>query len=158
MFRPALTLATLALAVSAVAVPSAFAGEEPDPTSPPAAQPTPTQPAPTSQPAPADPVVLIGSAKLRTSQGCMAGNRAKASVSGSRIESVAFFVDGTKVKTLNTPNSGGSYTLTMSCAQLTFGTHRARAAVTFKTGASPHQRTLVFQITRTRPVRPQFAG
>ena len=155
MFRPAMTLATLALAVSAVAVSPAFAGEEPDPTSPPAAQPAPA-PAPT--PTPADPVVLTGSAKLRTSQGCMAGNHAKASVSGSRIESVAFFVDGKKVKTLNTPNSGGSYTLTMSCAQLTFGTHRARAAVTFETGASPQQRTLVFQITRTRPVRPQFAG
>jgi hypothetical protein len=157
MFRPAMTLATLALAVSAVAVPPAFAGEEPDPTSPPAAQPTPTQPTPT-QPTPTSPVVLTGSSKLRTSQGCMAGNRAKASVSGSQIESVAFFVDGKKVKTLNTPNSGASYTLTMSCAELTFGTHRARAAVTFKTGVSPQQRTLVFQITRTRPVRPQFAG
>jgi hypothetical protein len=156
MFRPAMTVATLALAVSAVAVPSAFAGEEPDPdpTSPPAAQPAPTP----TQPTPTAPVVLTGSAKLRTSQGCLAGNRAKASVSGSRIESVAFFVDGKKVKTLNTPNSGGSYALTMSCRQLTFGTHRARAAVTFQTGASPHQRTLVFQITRTRPVRPQFAG
>jgi Bacterial Ig domain len=157
MFRPAMTLATLALAVSAVAVPPAFAGEEPDPTPAPAVQPTPTQPTP-ANPTPTNPQVLIGSAKLRTSQGCMAGNRAKASVSGSQIESVAFFVDGKKVKTLNTPNSGGSYTLTMSCAQLTFGTHRARAAVTFKTGVSPQQRTLVFQITRTRPVRPQFAG
>jgi hypothetical protein len=154
MFRPAMTLATLALAVSAVAVPSALAGEEPDPTPPPAAQPAPTP----TQPTPTAPVVLTGSAKLRTSQGCMAGNRAKASVSGSRIESVAFFVDGKQVKTLNTPNAGGSYTLTMSCARLTFGTHRARAAVTFQTGASPHQRTLVFQITRTRPARPQFAG
>jgi len=162
MFRPAMTLATLALAVSAVAVPPAFAGEEPDPTSPPAAQPTPTQPTPTqptpTQPTPTNPVVLTGSSKLSTSQGCMAGNRAKASVSGSQNESVAFFVDGKKVKTLNTPNSGASYTLTMNCAQLTFGTHRARAAVTFKTGVSPQQRTLVFQITRTRPVRPQFAG
>jgi hypothetical protein len=46
----------------------------------------------------------------------------------------------------------------MSCAHLGFGTHRARAAVTFATGVSPHHRTLVFQITRTRPVRPQFAG
>jgi len=88
----------------------------------------------------------------------MAANRTRASVSGSRIESVAFFVDGKKVKTVTTPNSGASYTLAMSCAHLGFGTHRARAAVTFETGVSPQHRTLVFQITRTRPVRPQFAG
>jgi hypothetical protein len=150
MLRRALTLATMALALSALAVPAAFAGEDPDPTSPPAAQPTPA-------PTPA-PVALTGSARLHTSQGCMAANRTKASVSGSRIESVAFFVDGKKVKTVTTPNSGDSYALTMSCAHLGFGTHRARAAVTFETGVSPQHRTLVFQITRTRPVRPQFAG
>jgi hypothetical protein len=138
----------MALALSALAVPAAFAGEDPDPTSPPAAQPTPT---PT-------PVALTGSARLHTSQGCMAANRTKASVSGSRIESVAFFVDGRKIKTVTTPNSGRSFALTMSCAHLGFGTHRARAAVTFETGVSPQHRTLVFQITRTRPVRPQFAG
>jgi hypothetical protein len=149
MLRRALTFATTALALSALAVPAAFAGEDPDPTSPPAAQPTPT---------PTAPVALTGSARLHTSQGCMAANRMKASVSGSRIESVAFFVDGKKVKTVTTPNSGDSYTLTMSCAHLGFGTHRARAAVTFETGVSPQHRTLVFQITRTRPVRPQFAG
>ena len=149
MLRRTLTLATMALALSALAVPAAFAGEDPDPTSPPAAQPTPT---------PTAPVALTGSARLHTSQGCMAANRTKASVSGSRIESVAFFVDGKKVKTVTTPNSGDSYTLTMSCAHLGFGTHRARAAVTFETGVSPQHRTLVFQITRTRPVRPQFAG
>jgi len=101
--------------------------------------------------------VLTGSARLHTSQNCLTGS-AKASVSDSRIESVAFFVDGKKVKTVTTPNSGDSYTLTMSCAHLGFGTHRARAAVTFETGVSPQHRTLVFQITRTRPVRPQFAG
>jgi hypothetical protein len=149
MLRHALTLATTALALSALAVPAAFAGEDPDPTSPPAAQPTPT---------PTAPVALTGSARLHTSQGCMAANRTKASVSGSRIESVAFFVDGKKVKTVTMPNSGDTYTLTMSCAHLGFGTHRARAAVTFETGVSPQHRTLVFQITRTRPVRPQFAG
>ena len=152
MLRRALTLATMALALSALAVPAAFAGEDPDPTSPPAAQPTPT---PTPTPVP---VALTGSARLHTSQGCMSANSTKASVSGSRIESVAFFVDGKKVKTVTTPNSGDNYTLTMSCAHLGFGTHRARAAVTFATGVSPQHRTLVFQITRTRPVRPQFAG
>jgi hypothetical protein len=151
MFRRVLLLLTMALAALTLAVTPALAGEDPDPT--PAAQ-----PAPTPTPSPTVPVALTGSAHLRSSQGCMDGNRTQASVSGSQIESVAFFVDGKKVKTLTTPNAGASYKLSMGCAHLSFGTHRARAAVTFKTGVSPQHRTLVFQITRVQQVRPQFTG
>ena len=153
MFRRLLLLMTMALAALAVAVTPAFAGEDPDD---PAASPPATQPAP-AQPAPA-PLALHGSAKLRTSQGCLAENRAQASVNGSQIESVAFFVDGRKVRTVFAPDESGRFTFTMSCSRLGFGTHRARAAVAFKSGVSPTSRTLVFQITRSRPVRPQFAG
>lgn len=157
MYRRALMLMTMALAALAFTVTPALAGEDPDPTSPPAAQPTPTQPSPTpTQPTPVP--VVHGSAKLRTSQGCMAANRTKASVSGKAIESVAFFVDGKKVKTVTTPDSSGRYTLSMSCRQLGVGTHRARAAVTFQSGVSPTHRTMIFQITRAQQVRPQFAG
>jgi hypothetical protein len=157
MYRRALMLTTTALAAFALTVPPALAGEDPDPTSPPAAQPTPTQPSPTpTQPTPVP--VVHGSAKLRTSQGCMAANRTKASVSGKAIESVAFFVDGKKVKTVTTPDSSGRFTLSMSCRQLGIGTHRARAAVTFQSGVSPTHRTMIFQITRAQQVRPQFAG
>jgi hypothetical protein len=148
MFRRALLLMTMALAAAALAVTPAFAGEDPDD---PAASP------PAPQPAPAPPV-LHGSAKLRTSQGCLAENRAQASVSGRQIESVAFFVDGRKARTVFAPDESGRFTFTMSCSRLGFGTHRARAAVAFKRGVSPTNRTLVFQITRSRPVRPQFAG
>ena len=156
MFRRILLLMTMAVAALALAVTPAFAGEDdPDPTPPPAAQPAPTS---TPTPTPTAPVALTGSARLQTSQGCMDGNRTKASVSGSQIESVAFFVDGKKVMTVTTPNAGASYKLTMGCAHLSFGTHRARAAVTFKTGVSPQRRTLVFQITRVQQVRPQFTG
>jgi hypothetical protein len=146
---------TMTLAALAVAVTPALAGEDPDDpaASPPATQPAPAQPAP----APA-PLALHGSAKLRTSQGCLAENRAQASVNGRQIESVAFFVDGRKVRTVFAPDESGRFTFTMSCSRLGFGTHRARAAVAFKSGASPTSRTLVFQITRTRAVRPQFAG
>jgi hypothetical protein len=144
----------MALAAMALAVTPALAGEEPDPTPPPAAQPA---PAPTPTPTPTVPVVQTGSAHLHTSQ-CTDGDQTKASVSGRRIESVAFFVDGKKVKTVTTPNAGASYRLTMSCAHLTSGTHHARAAVTFKTGVSPQHRTLVFQITRVQQARPQFTG
>jgi hypothetical protein len=153
MFRRFLLLMTMALAALAVAVTPALAGEDPDDpaASPPATQPAPTQPAPV-------PPALHGSAKLRTSQGCLAENRAQASVNGSQIESVAFFVDGRKVRTVFAPDESGRFTFTMSCSHLGFGTHRARAAVAFKSGVSPTSRTLVFQITRTRAVRPQFAG
>jgi hypothetical protein len=154
MFRRVLLLMTMALAALAFAVTPAFAGEDPDPpASPPAAQPTPTQPTP-SQPV----SVLTGSAHLRSSQGCMTGNRAKASVSGSRIEAVRFYVDGKKVKTLTSPNDDGRYTLSMSCSRLGVGSHRARASVSFRDGVQPTQSTLMFQITRAQQVRPQFAG
>jgi hypothetical protein len=153
MFRRLLLLMTMALAALAVAVTPALAGEDPDD---PAASPPATQPAP-AQPAPA-PLALHGSAKLRTSQGCLAENRAQASVNGTQIESVAFFVDGRKVRTVFAPDESGRFTFTMSCSRLGFGTHRARAAVAFKSGVSPTSRTLVFQITRSRAVRPQFAG
>lgn len=153
MFRRFLLLMTMALAALAVAVTPALAGEDPDD---PAASPPATQPAP-AQPAPVPPA-LHGSAKLRSSQGCLAENRARASVNGSQIESVAFFVDGRKVRTVFAPDESGRFTFTMSCSRLRFGTHRARAAVAFKSGVSPTSRTLVFQITRTRAVRPQFAG
>ena len=153
MFRRTLLLTTMALAALAFAVTPAFAGEEPDPTE---APPTAPAPAPAPAPEPAVPVVH-GSAKLRTSQ-CTVANRAKASVSGTSIASVAFFVDGKKVKTVSSPDSSGDFTFTMSCSHLSVGTHRARAAVSFESGVSPTQRTMLFQITRARAAIPQFAG
>jgi len=138
---------TMALAALALAVTPAFAGEDPDPTAP-----TPAQPAPTPAPAP-----VVGSAKLRTSQ-CNTTNRAKASVSGTAIASVAFYVDGRKVKTVSSPDSSGSYVYTMSCSRLSVGSHRARAAVSFQSGATPTSRVLLFQVTRSAATTPQFAG
>jgi curli biogenesis system outer membrane secretion channel CsgG len=143
----------MALAAMALAVTPAFAGEEPDPTAAPPAQPAPTPTTPT----PAVPVVVHGSANLRTSQ-CLVANRAKASVSGKAISSVAFYVDGKKVKTVSSPDSSGRFAFTMSCSHLSVGTHRARAAVSFQSGASPKTKTLMFQITRVSAVSPQFAG
>jgi hypothetical protein len=155
MFRRVLLPLTMALAVLAFAVTPAFAGEDPDP---PAAPPA-AQPAPTPTPTPSQPVpVLTGSAHLRTSHGCIDGNRTKASVSGSRIESVRFFVDGNAVKTLTSPNDNGRYTFSMSCSRVGLGSHRARASVSFQRGVQPRHRTLLFQVTRARQVMPQFAG
>jgi curli biogenesis system outer membrane secretion channel CsgG len=154
VFHRAVLLMTMALAALALAVTPAFAGEDPDPTAPVPAQPAPTPTTPA--PAPTAPVVH-GSANLRTSQ-CLVANRAKASVSGKAISSVAFYVDGKKVKTVSSPDSSGRYSFTMSCSHLSVGTHRARAAVSFQSGASPTTKTLMFQITRVSAVSPQFAG
>jgi curli biogenesis system outer membrane secretion channel CsgG len=154
VFHRALLLLTMALAAMALAVTPAFAGEDPDPTAPVPAQPAPTPTTPT--PAPTVPVVH-GSANLRTSQ-CLVANRAKASVFGKAISSVAFYVDGKKVKTVSSSDSSGRYTFAMSCSHLSVGTHRARATVSFRSGASPTTKTLMFQITRASAVSPQFAG
>ena len=150
MFRRTLLLTTMALGALALAVTPAFAGEEPDPTAAPPAQPSPPR-------RPTAPVVH-GSAKLRTSQGCLIDNEAKASVSGKSIASVAFYVDGRKVKTVSSPDASGRFGFTMSCSHLSIGTHRARAAVSFESGVAPTQRTMLFQITRARAAIPQFAG
>jgi hypothetical protein len=154
MLQRSLLLLTAALAAMAMAVTPALAGEDPgDGSSPPAV----TPPAPAT-PAPAPPPATTGSARLRTSQGCVAGNHAKAVVSGTSIKSVAFFVDGRRVKRVTAPDAGGRFTLTMNCAHLRVGAHRGKATVAFQAGVSPTRRTLRFQITRARQSRPQFTG
>ena len=98
------------------------------------------------------------SATLSAPQGCVSGERAKVEVSGTLIESVAFFVDGKRIKTVTEPNSGDSFLLAMKCSDLRVGAHRARAVVSFEEGSTPASKTLRFQITRSRQGTPRFAG
>jgi hypothetical protein len=98
------------------------------------------------------------SATLRASQGCVAGDRATASVTGDDIDTVAYFLDGNHVKTVTQPNAQGRFSISMACAHLRVGAHRARAVVTFEAGSSPASQTLRFQITRSRQGSPRFAG
>ena len=111
--------------------------------------------------APADPngSATPASASLRSSQGCLSGSRAKAVVTGEPIKSVAFFLDGRRVKTVTRPDSASRFTFSMRCAHLRVGAHRGRAVVTFESGATPASRTLRFQVTR-RPAQrsPRFTG
>jgi hypothetical protein len=146
--------------VAAIAIPvaPAFAGEDDgeDQTN------TPTAPADPNAPAsPADPngSATPASASLRSSHGCVSGSRAKAVVTGEPIKSVAFFLDGRRVKTVARADSKGRFTLSMRCARLRVGAHRGRAVVSFESGASPAGRTLRFQVTR-RPAQrsPRFTG
>ena len=99
-----------------------------------------------------------GAATLRSTQGCVAGNRATAVVTGDDIDSVAYFLDGKHLKTVTRPDDDGDFTLSMACRHLRLGAHRGRAVVTFAEGASPARRTLRFQITRSRQGTPRFAG
>jgi hypothetical protein len=94
------------------------------------------------------------SAILHATQ-CVSAKRAKVRVTGDQIDSVRFIVDGDRVKTDGSPNSGGRYTLSMRCSHLRVGVHRGRAVVSFEEGAS---RTLRFQITRSRQTSPRFTG
>ena len=92
---------------------------------------------------------------MSTSHTCAAPHRARAAVNGDQIASVTFYVDGKKVKTVTQPNSSGSYVLSMSCSKLSVGAHRARAAVSFTSGSN---KSVGFQLTRTRAASPRFTG
>lgn len=98
------------------------------------------------------------SARLRASQGCVTGDRTKAAVSGDNIDRVEFYVDGKLVERVTRPNAQGRYSMSMNCARLSVGAHRASAVVSFEQGTSPARQTLRFQITRARQGSPQFTG
>jgi len=154
MLRRALLFMTMALAALALAVSPAFAGEEPPPQPVPVPVPVPVPtPVPTPAPAPSPPVASP-TATLHVSHGCASSGHARASVTGTSIASVSFFVDGKKVATRSTSDNG-AFSSSMSCSRLTFGTHSAKAVATFQNGT---HKTLAFRIVRTRPARPQFTG
>ena len=96
-----------------------------------------------------------GAAKLRASHGCVSGDRARAVVTGDDIDTVAFYVDGDRVKMVTRPDAGGRYRFSMSCSRLSVGAHRASAVVTSEEGS---RRTLRFRITRAAQVSPRFTG
>jgi len=133
------------LAALALPVAPALAGED-DGTPPPSPAPSPA------------PVPVVGSAKLRVPLGCVSHTRAKAVVTGDNIDTVAFYVDGKRKKTVPSPTSTGRYVFTMSCARLSVGAHTARAVVTYQSSTSPAQQTLRFQLTRSQQTSARFTG
>jgi hypothetical protein len=94
-------------------------------------------------------------ATLHQKRDCVSDSRAKATVTGDDIDTVAFYVDGDRVKTVTRPTARGSYVFAMRCARLRVGTHRARAVVTFEDSSSS---TLRFRITRSQQGFPRFTG
>ena len=95
------------------------------------------------------------SAKLHEVRNCVSDSRAKVTVTGADIDSVAFFVSGHRVKTVTSPTTNGTYVLGMQCRRLSVGAHRARAVVTDTSG---HRSTLRFTITRAAQSSPRFTG
>jgi hypothetical protein len=102
---------------------------------------------------------------LDVPRNCVSDNRVKATVSGDDIDSVAFYVDGERVRRVTRPTNRGTFVFTMRCSALSVGAHRARAVVNFESGSSPEQngsrpeqQTLRFQITRAARRSPRFTG
>jgi hypothetical protein len=135
--RRQLLLLPALLSAMALPVAPALAGED-DPTAPP------TAPQPGTAPV---------AAKLIVKQGCVIGIRAKVVATAPGAETVAFYLDGELVKTVN-PSSRGRAVISMRCSRLSVGAHRGRAVASYASS----QQTLRFQITRARQSSPQFTG
>ena len=95
------------------------------------------------------------SVTLHEVRNCISSSRAKVIVTGGKIESVVFYVDGRRVKTVGRPTVDETYVLGMRCRWLSVGAHRARAVVTDTSG---DRSTLRFTITRAAPSSPHFTG
>jgi hypothetical protein len=95
------------------------------------------------------------SAKLHEVRNCVSDSRAKVTVTGDEIDSVVFYVDGHRIKTVTRPTASGKYVLGMRCRRLSTGAHRARAVVTNTSG---DRSSLRFTITRAAQTSPRFTG
>ena len=84
-----------------------------------------------------------------------------ATVRGSRIARVTFFVDGKRFKRISAPNGEGSrFTVSINPRGRGFGVHRVTARVEFATASQTQTRTLrlSFQRCRKQVVKPRFTG
>ena len=106
------------------------------------------------------PEIVNGSARLRGPSGCVKGPF-KATVRGSRIARVTFFVDGKRVKRITAPNGEGSrFTISINPRGRWFGVHRVTARVEFAAASQTQTRTLAlsFQRCKKQVVNPRFTG
>ena len=104
--------------------------------------------------------IVNGTARLRGPSGCVRGPF-KATVRGSRIARVTFFVDGKRFKRISAPNGEGSrFTVSINPRGRGFGVHRVTARVEFAAASQTQTRTLrlSFQRCRKQVVKPRFTG
>ncbi|HKH17342.1 MAG TPA: SdrD B-like domain-containing protein [Solirubrobacteraceae bacterium] len=106
------------------------------------------------------PAIVSGAARLRGPSGCIRGPFT-ATVRGSRIARVTFFVDGKRFKRINAAGGEGTkFTVKINPKGRGFGVHRVTARVVFAAAAQTSARTLrlSFQRCRKQVVRPRFTG
>jgi uncharacterized repeat protein (TIGR01451 family) len=117
------------------------------------------QPSGGVQPTPPS-VGATGRARLSGTVGCATSKWAKATVAGSSIKQVTFYVNGRKVRTLTKPNVGRTYQLRYRVKSLRYGAYKVRAKVDFVAGVTPSSRNLRLQFSRCQPrvVKPKFTG
>jgi hypothetical protein len=135
--------------------------DNPPPDNPPPAEPPAVTPPAVTPPAVTPPAgdvlaeaVRSGRSQLRGPSGC-AGRVVKATVSGRRIATVTFRLDGRRVKTTR-----GAGAFSVRTSTLSAGRHRIKARVTYEAGSATRPRThvLTFQRCAVRQVAPQFTG
>jgi hypothetical protein len=107
-----------------------------------------------------EPPIVNGTARLRGPSGCVRGPF-RATVRGSRIARVTFFVDGKRFRRISAPNGEGSrFSVRINPRGRGFGVHRVTARVEFAAGSQTKTRTLrlSFQRCRKQVVKPRFTG
>jgi hypothetical protein len=99
-------------------------------------------------------------ARLRGTVGCATAKYASASISGSQVRRVTFYVNGRKVSSLTKPNAGKAYRLRYRTKGLKNGSYAVRAHVQFSSAskASPRNYRLQFSRCSRRAVAPSFTG
>lgn len=101
-----------------------------------------------------------GTARISGTVGCATAQYASASVAGSQIRRVTFYVNGKKVKTLTKKNAGSTYRLRYRVKSLKVGAYKVRARVEFVTASGTKAKNLRLQFSRCKPrvVKPTFTG
>jgi hypothetical protein len=113
-----------------------------------------------SSPSQAAPAVR-GTARLSGPGGCV--SRAfSATVTGARIAQVSFSLDGKRVKTLRSPNSGTRWSYRIVPGSLKTGVHRVSVGVSYTVNTTPRTQRLRLAFQRcaqaARKVAPRFTG
>ena len=99
-------------------------------------------------------------ARLSGTVGCATARYASASITGSQVRRVTFYVNGRMVKTLSSPNAAKAYRLRYLTRGLRNGSYAVRARVEFSkaSGAKPRTFRLQFSRCSRRAVSPTFTG
>ena len=103
--------------------------------------------------------VVHGTARLAGPSGCVR-NTFNATVRGSRIAQVTFFLDGKRVKRIAAKEGQTVFRVKLNPRTVGRGVHRVTAKVVFVTESETKSKTLrlSFQRCRKQVVRPRFTG